>query len=171
MPAFKTNDGKEWVVTIDAPKIRDVRAELNIDLGALDFGPVAQQLGNDPVKLVETLWILCRAQATINNVTADQFGQSLTGDSIDHASDALIRARADFSPTRMRSLILKQKEMSDRIREKTASMASERLGDPTVEARILKAAEAKIMAEMEEALTRLESASNSPPSSELSPTA
>lgn len=171
MPAFKTNDGKEWVVTIDAPKIRDVRTERGIDLGAVDFGPVAQKLGNDPVELVETLWILCRAQANTLSVTAEQFGQSLTGDAIDHASDALIRARADFSPTRMRSLILKQQEMSNRIREQAATMAAQRMDDPTVEARILKAAEAKIMAEMEKALTRLESASNSPPSSAPSPTA
>jgi len=160
MPSFKTADGREYIVRLDAPKIRDIRAELSLDLGALDFGPTAQRLATDPVLLVDTLWILCREQCGHANVTSQQFGESLVGDALDQAADALIKARADFSPARMRSLILKTQETSDRIRAKTTEMAAARLTDPAVEERILKAAEAKLMREMEEALTRLESATS-----------
>lgn len=171
MPTFKTADGREYIVRIDAPKIRDVRTDLDVDLGALDFGPVAQRLSADPVLLVDVLWVLCRDQCNTANINAKQFGESLIGDTIDAAAEALVRARADFSPTRMRSLILKTMETGNRIREKAAQMATERLDDPEIEARIMAAAEAKLRAEMEAALMRFESAGNSPESSASPPAA
>ena len=162
MPSFKTADGKEYLIRIDAPKIRDCRSEIDIDLGALDFGKVAQQLANDPVLLVDTLWILCRKQCDAQGIDRDTFEESLVGDAIDAASAALIEARADFSPARMRSLILQQAETSERVRAQTIKMAAERLNDPKIEERILKASAEQMAAKMEEALTRFEHATNSP---------
>ena len=170
MPSFKTQDGHEYIVRIDAPKIRDARTELEIDLGQLDFGPIAQRLASDPVLLVDVLWILCRDQCNTAGITATKFGESLVGDAIDAASDALIKARADFSPARMRSLILKQQEVSERIRARAVEMATERLTDPAMEAKMMKAAEAKMAEEMDAALIRFESATNSPPSAASLPT-
>ena len=169
MPSFRTADGREYLVRLDAPKIRDVRADLSIDLGAVDFGPIAQKLASDPVLLVDVLWVLCRDQCTQAGIDAKHFGESLVGDAIDAASTALIMARADFSPARMRKLILQTMETSERIRAKTAEMAAARLGDPSIEARILAAAESQLMKEMEAALTRLESATNSLDSSASTP--
>jgi len=170
MPSFKTADGHEYIVRIDAPKIRDARTELDIDLGQLDFGPIAQRLASDPVLLVDVLWILCREQCKAADVSATKFGESLFGDAIDAASNALIQARADFSPARMRSLILKQQEVSDRIRAKTIEMATERLTNPETEAKIMKAATDKMTEEMDAALMRFESATNLQQSAESSPT-
>jgi len=165
MASFKT-ENREYVVRLDAPKIRDVRSECNLDLGALDFGSVASRLASDPVLLVDVLWVLCREQGGLVGITSKQFGESLTGDSLDDASRALIAARADFSPARMRSLILQQQETSERIRAKTMTMAAERLSDPAIEARLMAAAEKKLLREMEEALTRYESVTNSEESAE-----
>jgi hypothetical protein len=165
MPSFKTADGREWLIRLDAPKIREVRTELEIDLGALDFSKIAQALANDPVLLVDVLWVLCREQAqTVYHIESRAFGESLVGDALDDAAEAIIKARADFSPARMKALILKTAETSERIRAKAAEMATARLSDPALEDRILKATEAKLMAEMEAALTRLECVANSPES-------
>jgi hypothetical protein len=165
MPAFKTSAGREYLVRLDANKIRDARAELNIDLADLDFGKVAQRLNSDPVLLVDVLWILCRDQANQSGITSKQFGESLVGDAIDEAARALILARADFSPARTRSLLLRQLETSDRARARMLEVANERMADPATEGRLIKAMEEKLIAEMEEALTRYESALSTPVSS------
>ena len=160
MATFKTGDNRDWVVRLDAMKIRDVRESYDIDLGALDFSKVAERLGSDPVLLAEVIWGLCREQAERLEVTQRQFFEGLVGDAIDDAARALLQARADFSPARTRSLIQRQIETSDRIRERMATAAMEKL--ETSEARLEAAMMARLQAEMEEALTRFESASSLP---------
>lgn len=160
MATFKTGDNRDWVVRLDAMKIRDVREAYDIDLGSLDFSKVAERLGADPVLLAEVIWGLCREQAEKSDITQRQFFEGLVGDAIDDAARALLQARADFSPARTRSLIQRQIETSDRIREKMATAAMAKL--ESSEERLEAAMMARLQAEMEEALTRFESASSSP---------
>jgi len=160
MAVFKTSDGREYILRLDAMKIRDVRESCDVDLGALDFSKVAERLGSDPVLLAEVIWVLCRQRAEQDGITQRQFFEGLVGDSIDDAARALLQARADFSPARTRSLIQRQIETSDRIRAKMteAAMAKLKVSEERLEAVMM----ARLEAEMEEALTRFESASSLP---------
>ena len=91
MSTFKDNSGREWSVNLDGPTIREVR-KLGIDLAAVD-GSASEKLRDDPVLLVDSLWVICRAQAQAVRVTDSDFGKSLVGDAIEFATEALI----DFS--------------------------------------------------------------------------
>ena len=82
MPAFTDTLKREWLITIDAPKIQAVRGECQIDLAGID-GQAFQKLHDDPYLLVNVLWVLCRQQRP--DVNATQFGEGLVGDPIEQA--------------------------------------------------------------------------------------
>jgi hypothetical protein len=102
MPAFKDENGREWLVRFDGPKIRDIRTELGVDFGKQNSTAFAD-VADDFVKLVDVLWVLCRGQAS--GLTAQQFGEALVGDAIERAVEALREAYLDFCPARQRSLL------------------------------------------------------------------
>ncbi len=161
MPAFKDAAGREWLVKLDGPKIRDVRKEVGIDLAAVD-GSAAEKLRDDPVLLVDSLWVICRSQAQTAGVTSQQFGEGLVGDPIETATDALIEAINDFFPSRrreaMKTLTAKMKE----TREAGMEDALETLTNPDLMPRIRTAMKEKAQKEIDNLLIQLSSATESP---------
>jgi hypothetical protein len=155
VPSFKDTNGREWIIKLDAPKIRDVRQECHVDLIAVD-GVAFQQLADDPVLLVDALWVLCRAQA--GGITPTQFGEALVGDAITAATDALLAAILDFTPTRQRTILQTLSAKNARMREMGLAQVMAELNDPTLEAKLL----AKQQAEIRKVLTELTSVGNSP---------
>lgn len=167
MPAFKDTNGREWILKLDAPKIRAVRQELSVDLAGID-GKAFHQLADDEVLLVDALWILCREQA--NGTTSDQFGAALVGDPIEAATDALLAAILDFFPNRKRTLLKTLASKNAKVRELAMQQALEEINDPELEAKILAAQKASIQEGIAKALMRLNSAIASPVSVESVPT-
>lgn len=170
MHTFKDENGKEWVVRLDGPKVREAR-KLGIDLAAVD-GSAVQKL-TDPVLLVDTLWILCRTQAQAANVSDVLFGEVLVGDAIECATDALIEAINDFFPLRLREQMRKMHAQMKATREAAMDQAMDSLADPTLQTKILAAMKTKAQMEIDKLLRELTqsgSATNSPAPSESVPT-
>lgn len=163
MPQFKDATGREWQIKLDAPTIREVRAVLQIDLGAMD-GDFFRKLDDDPVLLVDLLWVLCRGQA--NGTTDRQFGQAVFGDPIATATQALIDAWLDFFPERKRLLLRSLAEKQAAVTTKATALAMQKLNDPTLEGMLLAAAEKEMDRKIQAALTSLNGAKSSPESSE-----
>jgi hypothetical protein len=178
VPEFTDANGKTWVVRLDAPTIADVRAETcslekcnhrpkaiqdggqvcdGIDLAELE-GRVANELENDPVKLVNVLWLVCREQAVKDSISDQQFGRALVGDPIGHATKALTDAITDFFPSGKRTLLRSLVEKQGEIRDKGTALALAKINNPELEAQLLKAMEAKMDAEIANMLTQLSSA-------------
>jgi hypothetical protein len=151
MPTFKDTHGKEWLVKLDGPKIRDVRKACDVDLGSLD-GEAFSRLDRDPVLLVDVLWILCRGQN--NGVTDVEFGEALVGDPIEAATTALIDAVTDFFPTRKRLLLRSLADKQAAVTAKGTELALAKINDPALENRLLQAAEAKMTRELETLLSQ-----------------
>jgi hypothetical protein len=167
MPVFKDSAGREWIIRIDAPKIREVRNDCQIDLAGID-GKAFDKL-QDVCLLVDVLWVLCRGQN--HGVDAEAFGSSLVGDPIEHATAALVEAVTDFFPTRTRSLLRSLTEKQAAIETKATELILAKVNDPTIEARILAETEKRLTAELEKVLTGLSSATSSPASVESAPKA
>lgn len=147
MPEFTDTNGKVWSVRLDAPTIADVRRDCGVDLADMD-GKVANQLENDPVLLVNVLYVVCREQAVQASISDRDFGRSLVGDPIGVATKALTDAITDFFPsgkrTLLRSLVNKQGE----IRDKGTQLAMAKLNNPVLEASLVAAMESKMDAEI-----------------------
>lgn len=100
---FRDGRGREWAIAIDAPTIKAVRRDCEVDLASLDDG-VFGRIGEDPVLLVDVLWCLVRGQHA--DVGDEDFGRALnSGEVIEAATKALAEAIVDFFPPRKRSLL------------------------------------------------------------------
>jgi len=121
---FVDNAGNTWAVKLDVWTIKRVRDVLDVDL--LDLGdpdqPVKDQLlirlVSDPVLLVDVLYVILQPAAESANVTDEDFGRAMAGDSIDLATKVLLEELTDFIPnprdrTRARKVIAGAWELID----------------------------------------------------------
>lgn len=166
MPAFKDTNGREWLVKIDAPLVKAVRAAL----GGFDLlGDEAfSKLAADDVLLVDTLWVLCRGQA--NGLTDVEFGQALGGQAIEEAGDALTQARRDFFRPRKRSLLRSLEDEQAAILSDGMALAQQKVANPELRKNLLQKVEAEMDKALSAILTGPTSASSSPASAESGPT-
>jgi hypothetical protein len=123
--SFTDNKARAWNVAIDAPAIKRVRKELEVDL--LDAG-LLKRLSDDPVLLVDLLWVLVSPQAGTIGVTDEDFGRSLAGDAIDHATRAFLDALLEFLPGQKRRLMEAAVEKLRKLEETVATRGAEILG-------------------------------------------
>jgi len=170
MAKFVDADGRPWSVRETVGAIKDVRDEIDVDLADIR-GETLDRIAEDPVLLVDVLWLLCQEQAKGKEVSAKQFGESLVGDAIDAAAAALVEAICDFFPSRRRTLLRKVTEKTAEVREKADRLAMAKIADPELERKLTEAMQARMEAELERALTRFALRTNSPESSESNPTA
>jgi hypothetical protein len=168
MAKFRDNDSRDWPIFLTTDLIKDVRRKLEIDLADLN-GHLYTRLADDPVLLVDTLWVLCEAEAKGRDVSPAAFAKALAGDPIEDAVNALVEAITDFFPTRRRSLLRAAAAKTRTARDKAYEMAMAKLDDPTTEAKFLEAMQARMEADLQDALTRLRGPISSPVSSESSP--
>jgi len=168
MASFRDSEKREWLVRLDAPTIIEVRQQCEIDLAAVDGRPY-EKMRDDPILLVDVLYVICREQIKQAGLTDIDFGRSLVGDAIDGATEAMGDAIADFSPRHRREVLRAMVAKAEQIQATASRQAVERLGDPKLTAELEQAMEERLTQEMEKALTRLRSATNSPASSESTP--
>jgi hypothetical protein len=168
MPTFKDVRGQEWVIDVDVDGIRIVRDRLDYDLVDISEESV-NKLYDDPVLLVDVIWLLCESQATARNIKDVDFGRSLKGDAIEEATAALLESIADFFPGSRRSLLKKVIKSTAEMRQAVDGMAIDQINNPDLLRKVLTATKAKMESEIDDYLTRLKSPTNSPASSASTP--
>lgn len=165
MSTFKDAGGKEWVIDVDVDGIRACRDRVDYDLVDISEESV-NKLYDDPVLLVDVIWILCESQATGKKISDVEFGRSLRGDAIEGATAALLESIADFFPGSRRLLLKKVITSTADMRTAVDGMAIEQIEDPDLLRKVLTATKAKMESEIDNYLKQLKSATNSPDSSE-----
>lgn len=128
MKTFKDNAGRTWTIVIHVTAVRKCRALAGVDL----YGLVDRhceglgELLNDPVKFVDTLYVLCADEAKAQSVTDEDFGRSLYGDAIGHASEAFVAELVDFFPSpAVRAGLTKFLEKTRAVEARLQEMLSE----------------------------------------------
>jgi hypothetical protein len=120
MKSFTDTAGRKWLIEIHVAAVKKVRALVDVDLFGLasdGFKPLAELL-QDPVKLVDVLYVLCMKHANEQNISDEDFGSSLGGDTLQGASEAFVDELIDFFPDpRIRTGIRKVVELGRNIRE------------------------------------------------------
>ncbi len=166
MKFFKDKENREWKISITLDTVETLRESLKVDL--LDpTGQSIERLGDDLFLLGRTLWMLCEKQADERKITPEQFAEAVAGDPFDSALLAVTEAVTDFFPQRKRLLLQRANGKFQTLREKAEQLAMAKLDDPKLEAKLMEAMEKRMAADLESALTRLNSAGNLPESSEL----
>lgn len=170
MATFRDKTGRDWTIELDAPTIRRVRTECDLDLVDID-GKAYERMYDDPLLLCDCLWSVVRLQAEKASVTGEQFFEAVKGDEFEPALIAIQKAVTDFTHPHRRKLLETVTAKNARIRELGMSRAVAKLEDPELEKRALAEMERRMDEELEKALTRSLNATSSPGSSESHPTA
>ncbi len=156
MSKFTDARGRDWVIVVTVGTIKKVREHLSLDLADLSQATM-DRLATDPCLLVDTLWLIVEADATQRKVSQEGFAEGLVGDPIDLAVSALLGALVDFFPERRRCLLRETMKAMDEARTTGEKMVMDKLADPQLKERLTKLMESRMDAEIEKALTQLNS--------------
>lgn len=161
MQKFVDRKGRVWVVDLDNTALRRVKTITGVSLmDALD-GELVAKLASDPLLLGDVLYAVCKPQADKEDVTDEQFGEGLAGDSIAEATNALIEAIVAYLPEQKRRLMKKAAEKQRQIETRGLAAVEKHLDDPNLVDRIVQDLETNLQASALNA-----SSSDSPASSE-----
>jgi hypothetical protein len=135
MQSFKDAAGRDWHVAINVAAVKRVKAARDIDLvAAVDpEARLLERLAGDPILLVDVLYVLCQPQAQAQNVSDEQFGEALWGESLDRAIDAFLEALTDFFPQArrgvLRDLLAKWRALETKAAQAATTRINGDLGD------------------------------------------
>jgi hypothetical protein len=170
MSQFTDAKQRPWTLNVTTGTIKKARSELKLDL-ADPTQATMDRLADDPVLLVDLLWLVCAEQAKERGVSPEDFGGALVGDPIDAAVSALLEAVSDFFPRQKRLLLREANAKAATVRQKATDLALAKLNDPELEAKITEAMKTRLETEIQQVLTRLSSPTNLPAkSAESTPT-
>jgi hypothetical protein len=107
LPRFKDAENREWTLRLTTGRNRVILDTCGIDFGQIHDGKVFFDLQTSDDKLAQVLWILCEKQAESRRVTPEDFADSLDGDALDSAMEALIEATILFTRRPIRAAVEK----------------------------------------------------------------
>ena len=144
MRQFTDTKDRVWEVELNVRQMKRVRDILGIDLvnviQAGKDGAVAtdtlDRVANDPILLVDILWVLCEGQAKAAGVTDDDFGSSLAGDSIADATRAFLDELVDFFPGARRRVLKKAVDLARKYETENLEVLEKALNSPEFEERL-----------------------------------
>ena len=144
MRQFTDTKERVWDVELNVRQMKRVRDVLGIDLvnviQAGKDGAVAtdtlDRVANDPILLVDILWVLCEGQAKAAGVTDDDFGSSLAGDSISDATRAFLDELVDFFPGARRLFLKKAVDLARKYETENLEVLEKALNSPEFEERL-----------------------------------
>ncbi|MGE4157611.1 MAG: hypothetical protein AB7F75_00775 [Planctomycetota bacterium] len=134
MKTFKDNAGRTWTVTVNVDAIKRVRSLLDVNLLDAVDGKLLERLVTDPVLLCDVIYCVCKPEADAKNIADEDFGRSMAGDAIEHATTALLEELVDFFPLGKRRVLLKALGKLKTLEAKALAVAEKRIDSPELEA-------------------------------------
>ena len=134
MKPFTDASGRTWELTVIVSAVKRVRDLLGVDLMDVAGGDLLERLADDPVLLVDVLYVLVKPQADAKGVSDEDFGRGMVGGVLDDAASALMKELLDFFPSAQRARALgkmarKLEAQQAAVAEAVAALAS--MGKPT----------------------------------------
>lgn len=101
MKTFNDNAGRSWNVEVNVAAIKRVRGLTQVNLLEIIEGTLIEKLVRDPVLLCDVIYAICKPQAdsVTPPVSDEEFGRSMAGDAIEHATAALLEELVSFCPS------------------------------------------------------------------------
>jgi hypothetical protein len=137
MRTFNDNAGRTWTLAINVDAVRRVRSIVNVDLLEAVEGKLIEKLVGDPILLCDVIYVICKPEADQRSVTDEDFGRSMAGDAIDHATTSLLEELVDFFPKSRRALLTKALGKFRQLETKAIQLVDKQLDDPKLEEKVL----------------------------------
>jgi len=134
MKTFNDNAGRTWTITINVDAIKRVRGLLQVNLLDVIEGKLIDRLIGDPVLLCDVLYALVKPEAETKQITDEDFGRAMAGDSIDHATTALLEELVSFFPSpRDRANLQRVLEATWRVMDKARDVIEQRISSGEID--------------------------------------
>ena len=137
MRTFNDNAGRTWTLAINVDAVRRVRSIVNVDLLEAVEGKLIEKLVGDPILLCDVIYVICKPEADQRSVSDEDFGRSMAGDAIDHATTSLLEELVDFFPKSRRALLTKALGKFRQLETKAIQLVDKQLDDPKLEEKVL----------------------------------
>jgi hypothetical protein len=124
MKAFKDQQGRDWAIVVNYSAKERVLEYAKVDLFDLN---VFEKLGDDPSKLIDVLYAVCKPDLDAKALTKAQFVDAIAGDCIEAAADALTQEIIDFFPKRRRETLNKIRATAEKVQDKALAMIDEQI--------------------------------------------
>lgn len=108
MHTFTDKKTREWSLELDVWLVEQIHKkvkEVTIDKLLANKAAGLEELFSDRVLFVRVLWVIVEEQAQKKGVEPESFGRALGGDALEDASEAFLRALADFCPRQQRAVL------------------------------------------------------------------
>lgn len=148
MHKFKDREGHEWTLQMTVAQARQLKDRLSLDVFDVQS---LQQLAEDPFTAANVLYVLCEKQAQAAEISDEQFGERLAGDSFEEAITALLEEFVDFFPKRQREVLKTILATLNKAKVEIVALAESKIDSPAMEAALANLrtkAEAEIDAEL-----------------------
>lgn len=99
MSSFADCEGRRWQVRVTAGTLLRVSDLCGVDLLEAVGGPLMERILSEPAELCRIVAAVCRPEADRRGISEADFLDSLAGDSVAQARDALMEAVVDFFPS------------------------------------------------------------------------
>lgn len=134
MKTFNDNAGRTWTIAVNVDAIKRVRSLLEVDLLEIVEGKLIEKLIRDPVLLCDVVYAVCKPEADAKGVSDEDFGRSMAGDAIEHATKALLEDLVGFSPSpRDRANLKRVLDTTWDVMERARDLVEQRLASGELE--------------------------------------
>jgi hypothetical protein len=137
MRTFNDNAGRTWTLAVNVDAVRRVRSIVNVDLLEAVEGKLIEKIVGDPILLCDVIYVICKPEADQRSITDEDFGRSMAGDAIDHATTSLLEELVDFFPKSRRALLTKALGKFRQLETKAIQLVDKQLDDPKLEEKVL----------------------------------
>ena len=128
MRSFKDNEGRQWTVDINVAALKRVRGLTGTDLMQVVEGTLIERLIRDPILLCDVVYAICKPEADSRGVSDEDFGRSMAGDAIEHATTAVLEELVGFCPSpRDRANLGRVLQATQKVMDKARDLVEKRL--------------------------------------------
>lgn len=138
MKTFSDTTGREWAITLNVAAMKRVRELCEVDLIQVvdNRGKLLQQLIADPILLCNVIYVVCKSDADRLKITDEQFGENMSGDAIEDATNALLEELINFFPAQKREILQAVFQKMRTFETKAAEYAQAKLNSPEMDAQL-----------------------------------
>ncbi len=125
MRVIKDLKGREWELQITVGTIKRVRSKLDMDLYKIDDKNFIKTIFDDPIKLIELIWVILEDQVKEKEISEIEFCEGWAGEAIEVATDLFIEELIEFFPPKKRQPLEKWWKMARSVELKILKKAEE----------------------------------------------
>jgi len=105
---FLDDNGDQWSIRVDVNTLKRVQDLTGVNLAEVveEGSNLIERLDKDPVLLVGVVWAVLKPQCELRDITPEEFGSRIIGDTLQEASEAFLYALIRFFPKARRGPLL-----------------------------------------------------------------